>query len=69
MADFAHKFLDNWVLTVNGNLEQHQELIRATLAKRAYELFELRGRERALHLDLNPRISQDIFLHRSQTSC
>jgi hypothetical protein len=51
MADFARKLLDNWVLTVNGNLEQHQELIRATLAKRAYELFELRGSEHGLHLE------------------
>jgi hypothetical protein len=39
------------VLTVNGSLEQHQELIRATLAKRAHQLFELRGREHALHLE------------------
>jgi hypothetical protein len=51
MANFAHKCLDNWVLTVNGSWEQHQELIRATLAKRAYELFELRGREHNLHLE------------------
>jgi hypothetical protein len=48
-SDF--KCLDNWVLTVNGSLEQHQELIRATLAKRAHQLFELRGREHALHLE------------------
>ena len=51
MADFARKCLDNWVLTVNGSLEQHQKMIRATLAKRAYELFELRGREHGLHLE------------------
>jgi hypothetical protein len=51
MTDFARKCLDNWVLTVNGSLEQHQKMIRATLAKRAYELFELRGREHGLHLE------------------
>ncbi len=50
MANFARKCLDNRVLTVNGSLEQHQKMIRATLAKRAYELFELRGREHGLHL-------------------
>jgi hypothetical protein len=51
MADFARKCLDNWVLTVNGSVEQHQEMIRETLAKRAYELFELRGRQHGLHLE------------------
>ena len=51
MADFARKCLDNWVLTVNGSFEQHQKMIRAALAKRAYELFELRGREHGLHLE------------------
>ena len=51
MADFARKGLDNWVLTVNGSLQQHQEMIRATVAKRAHELFELRGREHGLDLE------------------
>jgi hypothetical protein len=51
MADFARKCLDNWVLTVNGNLEQHREMIRATIAKRAHQLFELRGREHGLDLE------------------
>jgi hypothetical protein len=50
MADFARKCFDNWVLTVSGSEEQHQALIRGTLAKRAYELFELRGREHGYDL-------------------
>jgi hypothetical protein len=51
MADFARKCLDNWVLTVNGDLEQHQEMIRATIAKRAHQLFELGGRKHGLDLE------------------
>jgi hypothetical protein len=51
MTDFVRKCLDNWVLTVNGSVEQHQEMIRETLAKRAYELFELRGRQHGLDME------------------
>ena len=51
MADFARKCLDNWVLTVNGDLEQHQEMIRATIAKRAQHLFELGGCKHGLDLE------------------
>jgi hypothetical protein len=51
MADFARKCLDNWVLTVNGHFEQHREMIRATIAKRAHELFQLRGCEHGLDLE------------------
>ncbi|HEY3619009.1 MAG TPA: DUF2934 domain-containing protein [Candidatus Sulfotelmatobacter sp.] len=51
MADFARKCFDNWVLTVSGSEEQHQAVIRETLAKRAYELFELRGREHGHDLE------------------
>jgi hypothetical protein len=40
MADFVRESLDNWMLTANGSLEQHLEMIGTTLAKRAYELFE-----------------------------
>jgi len=63
MADFARKCLDNWVLTVNGSLEQHQKMIRATLAKRAYELFELRGREHGLHLEDWVIAEQELVHH------
>lgn len=64
MADFARKCLDNWVLTVNGSLEQHLELIRARLAKRAYELFELRGREHGFHLE-DWLIAEQELVHRN----
>lgn len=64
MADFTGKCLDNWVLTVNGSLEQHLEMIRATLAKRAYELFELRGCEHGLHLE-DWLIAEHELVHRN----
>jgi Protein of unknown function (DUF2934) len=64
MADFTSKCLDNWVLTVNGSLEQHLEMIRTTLAKRAYELFELRGREHGLHLE-DWLIAEQELVHRN----
>src|SRR6266436_1121774 len=32
-----------WVITVESRSEQHQEIILATVAKRAYELFQQRG--------------------------
>ena len=63
MADFARKSLDNWVLTVNGSLQQHQEMIRATVAKRAHELFELRGREHGLDLEDWVIAEQELVHH------
>src|SRR3984893_1179632 len=39
----AKKRSNNWVITVESRNEQHQEIILATIAKRAYELFERRG--------------------------
>ena len=63
MVDFARKGLDNWVLTVNGSLQQHQEMIRATVAKRAHELFELRGREHGLDLEDWVIAEQELVHH------
>src|SRR5437879_7174570 len=63
MADFARKCLDNWVLTVNGSSEQHQKTIWATLAKRAYELFALRGRDHGLHLEDWVIAEQELVHH------
>jgi DUF2934 family protein len=37
------KCLDNWVITVESSRERHQEIIRSTVARRAYEIFEKRG--------------------------
>jgi hypothetical protein len=33
----------NWVIAVESENEQHQEIILSTIAKRAYQLFERRG--------------------------
>jgi hypothetical protein len=43
MEKQASKCRTNWVITVESRNEQHQEIILATIAKRAYELFERRG--------------------------
>ena len=43
MEQQARKCRTNWVITVESRNEQHQEIILATIAKRAYELFERRG--------------------------
>jgi Protein of unknown function (DUF2934) len=64
MADFVRKSLDNWVLAANGSLEQHLEMIRTTLAKRAYELFELRGREHGFDLE-DWLIAEHELVHRN----
>jgi hypothetical protein len=39
----AGKCRNNWVITVESRNEQHQEIILATIANRAYQLFERRG--------------------------
>jgi hypothetical protein len=35
---------NNWVIAVESGNEQHQEIILSTIATRAYQLFERRGR-------------------------
>ena len=39
----ASKSRNNWVITVESRNEQHQGIILAAIAKRAYQLFEQRG--------------------------
>ena len=43
MEKQASKSRKDWVITVESRNEQHQEIILATIAKRAYQLFEQRG--------------------------
>jgi Protein of unknown function (DUF2934) len=43
MVRQARECRNNWVITVESRNEQHQEIIRSTIAKRAYQLFERRG--------------------------
>lgn len=47
----ARKCLNNWVIMVESSREQHQEIIRSTVARRAYETFERRGCEHGFDLD------------------
>jgi hypothetical protein len=47
----ARKCLENWVITVESSRERHQEIIQSTVAKRAYEIFEQRGRQHGSDLD------------------
>ena len=51
MGKQARKCLNNWVITVESSREQHQEIIRSTVARRAYEMFERRGCEHGFDLD------------------
>jgi hypothetical protein len=43
MEKQAGRVTKNWVIRVESRNEQHQEIILATIAKRAYQLFEQRG--------------------------
>src|SRR5260221_6695793 len=47
----ARKRSNNWVITVECRNDQHQEIILATIAKRAYQLFERRGNAHGFDLD------------------
>jgi DUF2934 family protein len=40
----TRKCRNSWVISVERGNEQHQEIILSTIAKRAYQLFERRGR-------------------------
>jgi len=51
MGQQARKCLNNWVITVESSREQHQGIIRSTVARRAYEIFERRGCEHGFDLD------------------
>ena len=51
MGKQVRKCLNNWIITVEGSREQHQEIIRSTVARRAYEIFERRGCEHGFDLD------------------
>jgi len=51
MEKQARKRSNNWVITVESRNDQHQEIILATIAKRAYQLFERRGYAHGFDLD------------------
>jgi hypothetical protein len=43
MLKHTRRCRNNWVITVESRIEQHQEIIVSAVAKRAYQLFEQRG--------------------------
>jgi hypothetical protein len=47
----ARKCRNNWVIAVESGNQQHQEIILSTIAKRAYQLFERRGRVHGFDLE------------------
>ena len=51
MEKQARKGSNNWVITVESTNDQHQEIILATIAKRAYQLSERRGYAHGFDLD------------------
>jgi hypothetical protein len=42
---------NNWVITLDSSEEQHEEIIRAAIEKRAYAIFESRGSVHGFDLD------------------
>ena len=51
MEKQARKHSQNWVIAVESRNDQHQEIILATIARRAYHLFERRGYAHGFDLD------------------
>jgi len=51
MEKQARKRSNNWVIAVESRNDQHQEIILATIAKRAYQLFEGRGYAHGFDVD------------------
>ena len=51
MEKQARKRRTNWVITVESSREQHQEIIRSTVARRAYEIFERRSCKHGFDLE------------------
>jgi hypothetical protein len=44
MDGAARKRLTNCVITIENSEDRHRQIIRLTVAKRAYQIFEKRGR-------------------------
>lgn len=51
MARHTRECLNNWVITLDSSEEQHGEIIRAAIEKRAYAIFESRGSVHGFDLD------------------
>jgi DUF2934 family protein len=51
LARHTRECLNNWVITLDSSEEQHKEIIRAAIEKRAYTIFESRGSVHGFDLD------------------
>ncbi len=51
MARHTRECLNTWVITLDSSEEQHREIIRAAIEKRAYAIFEGRGSVHGFDLD------------------
>jgi len=51
MDGAARKRLTNCVITIENSEDRHRQIIRSTIAKRAYQIFEKRGRKHGFDLD------------------
>jgi hypothetical protein len=61
MEEQIRKCRKNWVITVESKNEHHQEIILSTIAKRAYQLFERRGRAHGFDLEDWIRAEQELL--------
>jgi hypothetical protein len=57
----ARKRVENWIITVESTEEQHLEIILATIAKRAQQIFEERGCKRGFELDDWLTAEQELY--------
>ena len=55
------KSRSNWMIAVERGNEQHKEIILSTIAKRAYQLFERRGRVHGFDLEDWIRAEQELL--------
>jgi len=46
-----HKCLNNWGITIESSEDRHKQIIQSTVAKRAYQIFEKRGRKHGFDLE------------------
>jgi hypothetical protein len=47
----VRKCLNNWVTTIESSADRHKQIIQSTVAKRAYQIFEKRGRKHGFDLE------------------
>jgi hypothetical protein len=51
MDSSAQNRINNWVITIESSEDRHEQIIQSTVARRAYQIFEKRGRGHGLDLE------------------